>query len=64
MFGFKLMITGSPLMISSDGMKPMRFDSISKASLKHSTHTKSLLNFETSKLEALVDTDLKNVFVL
>ena len=32
MFGFKPIITGSPVMISSDGMKPMRFDSISKAS--------------------------------
>ena len=32
MFGFKLMITGSPVMISSDGMKPTRFDSMSKAS--------------------------------
>ena len=26
------MITGSPVTISSDGMKPMRFDSMSKAS--------------------------------
>ena len=25
-------------------------------------HTKSPLNFETSKLETLVDTDLRNVF--
>ena len=32
MFGFKSMITGSPVMISSDGTKPMRFDSLSKAS--------------------------------
>ena len=32
MFGFKPMITGSPVMISSDGTEPMRFDSISKAS--------------------------------
>ena len=32
MFGFKPMITGSPVMISSDGMKPTRFDSMSKAS--------------------------------
>ena len=32
MFGFKLMITGSPVMLSSDGMEPMRFDSMSKAS--------------------------------
>ena len=32
MFGFKPMITGSPVMISSDGRKPMRFDSLSKAS--------------------------------
>ena len=32
MFGFKPMITGSPVMISSDGMEPTRFDSISKAS--------------------------------
>ena len=32
MFGFKPMITGSPITISSDGMEPMRFDSMSKAS--------------------------------
>ena len=32
MFGFKPMITGSPVMISSDGMEPMKFDSMSKAS--------------------------------
>ena len=32
MFGFKPMITGSPVMISSNGMEPMRSDSISKAS--------------------------------
>ena len=32
MFGFKPMITGSPVMISSDGTEPTRFDSISKAS--------------------------------
>ena len=32
MFGFKPMITGSPVMISSDELEPTRFDSISKAS--------------------------------
>ena len=32
MFGFKPMITGSPVTISSDGMEPMRFDSMSMAS--------------------------------
>ena len=32
MFGFKPMITGSPVMMSSDGMEPTRFDSMSKAS--------------------------------
>ena len=32
MFGFKLIVTGSPVTISSDGMEPTRFDSISKAS--------------------------------
>ena len=32
MFGFKPMITGSPVTILSDGMEPMRFDSLSKAS--------------------------------
>ena len=32
MFGFKPIITGSPVTISSDGMEPMRFDSISKDS--------------------------------
>ena len=32
MFGFKPMITGSSVTISSDGTEPMRFDSMSKAS--------------------------------
>ena len=32
MFGFKPMITGSPLTISSNELEPMRFDSMSKAS--------------------------------
>ena len=32
MFRFKPMITGSPVTISSKGMEPMRFDSMSKAS--------------------------------
>ena len=32
MFGFKPMVTGSPAMISSDGVEPTRFDSMSKAS--------------------------------
>ena len=32
MFGFKPMITGFPVMISSDELEPMRFDSMSKAS--------------------------------
>ena len=31
-------------------------------SFRHSTHTKSRLNFETLKLEALVDMELRNVF--
>ena len=32
MFGFKPMITGSPVTISSNGMEPTRFDFMSKAS--------------------------------
>ena len=32
MFGFKPMITGSPVTISSDKLEPMKFDSMSKAS--------------------------------
>ena len=32
MFGFKPMITGSPVMISSNGLEPTRFDSMPKAS--------------------------------
>ena len=39
MFGFKPMITGSPVTISSDGTKPTRFDSMSKASLLQEYHT-------------------------
>ena len=32
MFGFKPMITGSPVTISSNGLEPTSFDSMSKAS--------------------------------
>ena len=32
MFGFKPMVTGSPVTISSDELEPMRFNSMSKAS--------------------------------
>ena len=32
MFGFKPMITGSPVIISSNELEPTRFDSMSKAS--------------------------------
>ena len=32
MFGFKPMVTGSPVMISSDQLEPMRFNSMSEAS--------------------------------
>ena len=32
MFGFKPMITGSPVTIFSNGTEPMRFDSMLKAS--------------------------------
>ena len=32
MFGFKPMVTGAPVMISSNGMEPTRFDPMSKAS--------------------------------
>ena len=32
MLRFKPMVTGSPVTISFDGMEPMRFDSMSKAS--------------------------------
>ena len=37
MFGFKCMITGSPVTISYDELEPMRFDSISKASTSTGT---------------------------
>ena len=33
MFGFKPMITGFPVTVSSNGMGPTRFDSMSKASI-------------------------------
>ena len=39
MFGFKPIIIGSPVTISSDGMEPTRFDSILKASLLQGYHT-------------------------
>ena len=37
MFGFTPIITGSPVMISSDRTEPMRFDSMSKASTSTGT---------------------------
>ena len=37
MFGFKPMITGSPVTISSDRAEPTRFDSMSKASTNKNT---------------------------
>ena len=43
MFGFKPMITGSPVMISSDELEPMRFDSVSKASTSTGTPYVTLL---------------------
>ena len=39
MFGFKPMITGSPVTISSDGMGPMRFDSLSRLQPLQEYHT-------------------------
>ena len=43
MFGFKPMITGSPVTISSNGLEPMRFDSMSKASTSTGIHYATLL---------------------
>ena len=43
MFGFKPMITGSPVTISSDGMEPMRFNSMSQASTSTGTPYVTLL---------------------
>ena len=39
MFGFKPMITGSPVTISSDEMEPTRFDSMSKAATSTGINT-------------------------
>ena len=44
MFGFKPMNTGSPVTISSDGVEPMRFDSMSKASTSTGVPYSTLLN--------------------
>ena len=43
MFGFKPMITGSPVTISSDQLKPTRFNSMSKASTSTGTPYVTLL---------------------
>ena len=43
MFGFKPMITGSPVTISSDGVEPMRVDSMSKASTSNGIPYATLL---------------------
>ena len=57
MFGFRPMITGSPVMISSDGVEPTRFDSMSKAStstgIPYATllYAKKILNPEFALME-------------
>ena len=38
MFGFKSMVTGSPVTIFSDGTEPTKFDSMSKASTSMEYH--------------------------
>ena len=53
MFGFKPMITGSPVTISSDGTEPTRFDSMTKASKNsksrvHSNGKEYVIKFITS----------------
>ena len=48
MFGFKPMITGSPVMTSSDELQPMRFDSMSKASTSTGIPYVTLLYAEKS----------------
>ena len=49
MFGFKPMITGSPVTISSDGMEPTRFDSMSKASTSTGIPYVTLLSSERNQ---------------
>ena len=39
MFGFKPMVTGSPLTISSDELEPTRFDSMSRLQLLQGYYT-------------------------
>ena len=46
MFGFKPMITGSPVTISSDGTESTRFDSMSKASTSTGIPYSTLLSAE------------------
>ena len=48
MFGFKPMITGSPVTISSDGAEPKRFDSMSKASTSTGIPYSTLLYAKTN----------------
>ena len=39
MFGFKPMITGSPVTISANGLEPTRFDTMSRLQLLREYHT-------------------------
>ena len=55
MFGFKPMVTGSSVTISSDGAEPTRFDSMSKAStstrIPYATLLKGIPGIEFSLME-------------
>ena len=67
MFGFKPMIIGSPVTISSDGTEPTRFDSMSKAStstgIPYATllYAKRILNPEFALMEKNMSLNLSLV---
>ena len=62
MFGFKPMITGSPVMISSDGMEPTRFDSLSKASTSTGIPYVTLLHAKKNSMQASRSLQWKRIY--
>ena len=67
MFGFKPMITGSPVTISSDGTEPTRLNSMSKASISTGIpyaallYAKRILNPEFTLMEKNMSLNLSLV---
>ena len=62
MFGFKPMITGSSVTISSNGAEPTRFDSMSKASTSTGIPYATLL-YAKKNSESRIHSDAKEYVI-